>query len=357
MHPGRHFFKLDNQIQHYPWGSPRFIPELIGKDNPSHEPWAEMWMGVHPGGLSFVECEGKRLSLKELIEKNPTQYLGPGQAALPFLFKLLAAAKPLSIQAHPNMVQAAEGFARENAAGIPLDAPERNYKDPNHKPEIIVALTPFTALAGYRPAGQAPEAAAIQLAARLQKDFPGDPGNEAPLRLNLLKLQPGEALFIPAGILHAYIEGFGVELMANSDNVLRGGLTQKHIDREELQRVLRKEAFCPKIIRCQHNSGHCPRPGVYRYPTDVTEFSLFQAWGDTSAQDIPGTGPFIAVVTDGALRMEYKPRPGRGAEAIELNRGESVFIPWGEETVSISGINGDYTVFIAGQGCALANSR
>jgi mannose-6-phosphate isomerase len=285
-------FKLQNAIKPYDWGSPFFIPELLGLENSEGGPWAELWMGVHPGGPSMVRREGEApLALSRLIEEDPPLYLGPelaeSRGGLPFLFKFLAAARPLSIQAHPSLNHAREGFERENRAGLPLAAPHRNYKDPNHKPELVCAISPFTALAGFREAGalgeflaelfrespgvygEAPglfadalardggeperlraflealftlspetlgllgarlretgkrrDRAEWKLAGALAEAHPRDPGMLAPFYLNLISLSPGEALYLPPGILHAYIEGFALELMANSDNVLRGG--------------------------------------------------------------------------------------------------------------------------------------
>jgi mannose-6-phosphate isomerase len=154
MHP---VFKLKNQVKHYAWGSPDWIPALLGEKNPDKKPYAELWMGVHRDGQSQTNYNGKTISLAELINQDAALYLGKAAgaaagagASLPFLFKLLAADKPLSIQAHPSLEQAQAGFERENRAGVPLDAPERNYKDANHKPEILCALTPFKAMAGFR---------------------------------------------------------------------------------------------------------------------------------------------------------------------------------------------------------------
>jgi mannose-6-phosphate isomerase len=151
---GYRIYKLVNQVKHYDWGSPDGIPALLGMDNNEGRPWAELWMGVHPGGPSEITDRGTRFSLKDLIDTDPRRYLG-GEVyetfgALPFLFKVLAAGKPLSIQAHPNREQAKRGFERENARGLPPDSPERNYRDPNHKPELVCALGPFTAMCGFR---------------------------------------------------------------------------------------------------------------------------------------------------------------------------------------------------------------
>lgn len=412
----RRLFKLDNPVKHYDWGSPRWIPGLLGRDNPSGEPWAELWMGVHPGGPSTINAGSQRLGLPELIGGGPAQYLGPDlyrrYGGLPYLFKLLAAEKPLSIQAHPNLEQAREGWKRENRLGIPLDAPERNYRDPNHKPEIIAALTPFLAMCGFRQPVEidfllgalasgarrkaaeaiillravlesssgtglrefiatlfgldretigeigahilhqapAPERALLwKTAARFARDYPGDPGLLAPLYLNLLSLKPGEGVFLPAGILHAYIEGLGVELMANSNNVLRGGLTSKHLDPKELFRVLRFEPFLPEILG--QTAGDAPE-GYYQYPTTAGEFSLSKIQGGKSPVTIPGEGPFIALVVRGRAVLTV---PGDGGrETLVLDRGESAFIAWGKYPLSAGttheGDTGDYSLFIAGPG-------
>jgi mannose-6-phosphate isomerase len=293
--------RLKNTIQEYAWGSKTAIPELHGQQVPAEKPQAELWMGAHPKAPSQVLTDGLWRSLPEIIQENPEETLGQKVAArfsnkLPFLFKVLAAAKPLSIQAHPNKEQAGQGFVRENELGIPLDAPHRNYRDDNHKPEIICALTPFWALNGFRRIDETlrlleeariPDLAeivsvlqshsnrdglkkffnhlmtmesvkqgkiveqAVNFAERrtseepvwmwmikLNDEYPGDIGVLSPLFLNLVRLEPQQAMYLPAGELHGYLEGVGMELMANSDNVLRGGLTPKHIDVEELLAVL-----------------------------------------------------------------------------------------------------------------------
>ncbi|MGD8509616.1 MAG: mannose-6-phosphate isomerase, class I [Syntrophobacterales bacterium] len=292
---------MKNTIQEYAWGSKTAIPELLGQPVPAEKPQAELWMGAHPKAPSQVLTDGLWRSLPEIIQENPEETLGQKVAArfsnkLPFLFKVLAAAKPLSIQAHPNKEQAGQGFVRENELGIPLDAPHRNYRDDNHKPEIICALTPFWALNGFRRIDETlrlleeariPDLAeivsvlqshsnrdglkkffnhlmtmesgkqgkiveqAVNFAEKrtseepvwmwmikLNDEYPGDIGVLSPLFLNLVRLEPQQAMYLPAGELHGYLEGVGMELMANSDNVLRGGLTPKHIDVEELLAVL-----------------------------------------------------------------------------------------------------------------------
>jgi mannose-6-phosphate isomerase len=364
-------------------------------------------MGVHPEGPSETEDRGERISLPTLIDRDPALYLGEAAArgfgALPFLFKLLAAAKPLSIQVHPNLEQAAAGWERENRADIPPEAPNRNYKDRNHKPEILCALEPFKALCGFRtpeeiikrleafafpgldflkralasPEGSSPEGLknflrvlfalprtvrdklslhTMSRSAALEKAhpeyaeewkyaayfaglYPGDPSIIAPLYLNLISLAPGEAIFLPAGVLHAYVYGFGVELMANSDNVLRGGLTHKHIDVGELLNILEFAPFSPEILRPRE-----PGPSFFRYQTPCREFSLSVMHGTGGRTVFPETGPAILLLTRGELSIEA----GNG-ETLTLRQGESAFIaarPRGDDLF----FSGTYTLYAAGIG-------
>jgi len=323
---------LENTIQEYAWGSLTAIAELLGQPSPAARPQAEMWMGAHPKAPSKVRLNGKSVSLIKLIEENAADIMGPAVCKkfgrrLPFLFKVLAAAKPLSIQAHPNREQARRGFQRENRVGIPLAAPERNYKDENHKPECICALTPFWALNGFRkvseiisglerctngrmaklldamagdsPAGglrrfikalltmeahpkqqliaqvvkharhAAEKDAVFQWVVALHREYPADIGLLAPLFLNLVRLEPGQAMFLAAGRLHAYLDGVGIELMANSDNVLRGGLTPKHVDVQELLEVLGFEETEIGILSPRKINDH---EIIYTTPAD--EFAL-----------------------------------------------------------------------------------
>jgi len=319
---------MKNTIQPYEWGSRTAIAELLGEPTPSEKPQAELWMGAHPKAPSQVLIDGRFRSLADEIAASPTDTLGARVtqafgARLPFLFKVLAAARPLSIQAHPTIAQAQEGFARENERGVPIDAPDRNYRDDNHKPEIICALTPFWALNGFRPPdtiaatlgemglsdiareiaalGARPDedglkrfftaimtmdrerqrnvvAQAVLFAGKraghadvwewilnLNEQYPGDIGVLGPLLLNLICLGPGEAMLLHAGRLHAYLDGVGIELMANSDNVLRGGLTPKHVDVPELLKVLAFEETRIKILRPDDRGA---------YPSDMREFRL-----------------------------------------------------------------------------------
>jgi mannose-6-phosphate isomerase len=323
---------LKNPIQEYAWGSYTAIPELLGNKSPANTPHAELWMGAHPKAPSMVKFNGKWESLISLIEKNPEDILGKEVAdkfknRLPYLFKVLAADKPLSIQAHPSLSQAKESFARENRLEIPLDAHNRNYKDDNHKPECICALTLFWALNGFRkissilslmekicPKGleyeihglrdqpnpyglkkffQAlmtmdserqkqiivdavtnaqklkDENQAYKWMIDLHNEYPVDIGLFSPILLNLICLKPGQAMFLQAGELHAYLDGVGIELMANSDNVLRGGLTPKHVDVPELLNVLNFETRKVNILS-PREIDDCER----RYSSSAKEFVL-----------------------------------------------------------------------------------
>ncbi|MDR2618986.1 MAG: mannose-6-phosphate isomerase, class I [Treponema sp.] len=408
---GPMILKLKNPVKNYDWGDPQWIPELLGQRNISRIPWAELWMGVHPGGPSCVPEAGnenrpdREPLLSRLIEEDPGYYLGEETektfGALPFLFKVLAAGRPLSIQAHPNLEQAREGWERENREGISLDAPNRNYKDPNHKPEILCALSPFTAMCGFREekeimslldafSRKAPHPLRFGLEPlhtalagpdplrmfftalfnldpetrkalsvygreqRLEKDYPeyrdewklvswfaelypGDPGIIAPLYLNLIDLEPQEAVFLPAGVLHAYVYGLGVELMADSDNVLRGGLTSKHIDKDELFRVLKFSPFMPRILKPEAESL------VFKYPVPCREFSLSVFKDCKNRYDEPG--PSIVIVTEGEVRISD------GREEKCLKKGESAFIPAGAASGGLS-FSGNYTLYAAGTGSA-----
>ena len=285
------FLLMQNPIQGYDWGSHDALTTLFGIPNPAGKPQAELWMGAHPNGCSEVTLAGDVQKLSTLIESAPAAVLGDATVArfgsLPFLFKVLCAEKALSIQVHPSKAQAEAGFAKEEAAGISPKAANRNYKDPNHKPELVFALTPYQAMNGFRaipailalfdamalPAlaeltaalrqsqdeaglqhffhqmlildGARKEAALTGLlayAAARQDDetfalitslaaqYPGDVGLFSPLLLNVVTLKPGQAMYLDACTPHAYVRGTGLEIMANSDNVLRAGLTPKYID-------------------------------------------------------------------------------------------------------------------------------
>lgn len=363
--------RLDNPIQRYAWGSPTAIPSLLGKP-PDGSPQAELWLGAHPSAPSKI---GSGATLEQLIADSPQRLLGEASVArfgprLPFLLKVLAAAQPLSLQAHPSLAQAKAGFAREEAAGIPRGAPHRNYRDPHHKPEILCALTPFQALCGFRrladsvrlfrgwgldvsqlestglrayfeqvmtlpkeaqgalvdqlvDAARQPVKgfeAEGQLVARLATLYPRDVGIVGALLLNLVTLAPGEALYLDAGNLHAYLEGTGVELMANSDNVLRGGLTPKHVDVPELLSVLSFVDGLPQVLRPSDEAEAV-------YPTPAPDFCLSRL----SVTDRPVTlrprGAQLLLVIEGQVT----------AKDVVLRRGDSVFIGADEGEVALSG--------------------
>ncbi|MFC9736032.1 mannose-6-phosphate isomerase, class I [Streptomyces roseolus] len=364
--------RLVNTVRPYAWGSTTAIPELLGTA-PTGEPQAEMWMGAHPGAPSLTP----RGPLNELIDADPVRELGAAAAEkfgprLPFLLKLLAAAAPLSLQVHPDLEQARAGYAAEEAAGIPADAPHRTYKDANHKPEMICALTPFEGFCGFRAPAEAadtlaalgvdslkpyvdllhahPEEDALRevLTALLTADpaemgrtvaeaaaaadrlggafapyavlahhYPGDPGVIAAMLLHHVRLQPGEALYLGAGVPHAYLSGLGVEIMANSDNVLRCGLTPKHVDVPELLRVVRFEPGDPGVLRPEASpSGE----EVYETPIDEFRLSRLVRAEGAAPTDLTAATPQILLATAG------HPKAGE----ITLAPGESVFVPAGE---------------------------
>ncbi|MER6334865.1 mannose-6-phosphate isomerase, class I [Streptomyces sp. NPDC001034] len=377
--------RLDNTVRPYAWGSPTAIPELLGVE-PTGEPQAEMWMGAHPGAPSRTA----RGTLAEVIAADPERELGKDTVArfgprLPFLLKILAAGAPLSLQVHPDLKQAREGYDDEERRGVPLDAPHRNYKDANHKPELICALTEFDGLCGFREPAHAadllaglgvdslkpyvdllhahPEDAALRevltailtadpdamartvaetgaACARLGGDYapyadlahhyPGDPGVLAAMLLNHVRLQPGEALFLGAGVPHAYFSGLGVEIMANSDNVLRCGLTPKHVDVPELLRVVRFEAGDPGVLRPEAAPDG---EEVYETPIDEFRLSRYALSEGGAAQDLTRNTPQILLCTAGTVR----------AGGHELGPGRSVFVPAGERAE----VSGAGTVFRA----------
>ncbi|MGW1069480.1 mannose-6-phosphate isomerase, class I [Streptomyces aureus] len=377
--------RLDNTVRPYAWGSTTAIPRLLGVE-PTGEPQAEMWMGAHPGAPSRTA----RGPLNEVIGEDPEKELGRAAVArfgprLPFLLKLLAAGAPLSLQVHPDLEQAREGYEDEERRGVPVDAPHRNYKDANHKPELICALTEFEGLCGFRAPEEAaallealgvdslkpyadllrahPEEAALRevLTAVLSADpedmartvaettaacerlggaytpyaglahhYPGDPGVIAAMLLNHVRLQPGEALFLGAGIPHAYLDGLGVEIMANSDNVLRCGLTPKHVDVPELLRVVRFEAADPGVLRPEASPDG---EEVYATPIDEFRLSRYVVAEDADPLDLTRATPQILLCTSGAVR----------ADGIDLTPGTSVFVPAGEKAE----VSGSGTIFRA----------
>ena len=357
---------ISNTPRDYAWGSAGLISETLGRA-PTKAIEAELWLGAHEGSPSRV------------VESDQTLIDVVG-GRLPFLLKVLAAGSPLSLQAHPTMAQAEAGFARENALGIPLDAPERNYKDAFHKPELIYALSDeFEALCGFRsaagiravldrlglvidrltddsslrevfewlitrgpgvdelvaqasalPGDGTAELATVRM---LAEAYPGDPGIVISLMLNRVTLEKGEVLYLPAGNIHAYLKGVGIELMASSDNVLRGGPTPKHIDVPELLSVL---DFTP--VPVPYLAPEHPSPGVEVFRPDVPDFVLVTIEDEGS---YVLTGPAIALCTDGDLEIV-----GSGS-AYNLSRGDAVYITPDEGALSFGGLG---TVFLATTG-------
>ncbi|MGL4524442.1 MAG: mannose-6-phosphate isomerase, class I [Spirochaetia bacterium] len=375
-------YPLQNSIKNYDWGSSQLMKTYLGYENPTGEPQAELWMGVHERGMSMAKDGKTWIPLDQLIRRNIVEMIGEDAAKrfgnLPFLFKVLAAAKPLSIQAHPNKQQAEEGFAKENTQGIPMDASVRNYHDSNHKPEVTCALTDeFWAMCGFRKIEEIIyEFESLQLPVfepllqilkneesestrleqffahlmdlpiarlshviddvvryaehqegdhyrwlkKLQDIYPGDIGVLSPLYLNVFCLKKGQAVYLEAGKLHAYLDGMAVELMANSDNVLRGGLTTKHMDISQLMHVLTFESFQPEILEAEGPDG--------TYQTPSTEFSMHRLSlgadyffnGRNSAQ--------IILCTQGRITLETAPANTGASERVVLQRGESVFMPY-----------------------------
>lgn len=378
---------LTNEPRDYSWGSTTLIADLEGRE-PSGRPEAEVWFGDHPGDPS-VTPDGRTLDAWLADESAG----GAEPIALPYLLKLLAAASALSIQAHPSKAQAEAGFASEEAAGIPRDAAERTYRDENHKPELIVAISDrFRALAGVRDfavslrlaealgeggvalaerlaapdasprsvlawvlsreaapdvravieaarTADAPEFAdELELARALGEGFPDDPGIVVALLMNLVVLRRGEGLFVPAGVLHAYLDGLGVEIMAASDNVLRGGLTPKHIDVDELLLVLDDRTGAQPVISPRQIAA-----GVSRYDVPVPDFSLTRvalAAGESAELEVDGTA--IILATDG------NPAVTAGADApARLVPGGAVLATQSERSLRV---HGPGEVFVAAPG-------
>ncbi|RTM78256.1 mannose-6-phosphate isomerase [Enterobacter quasiroggenkampii] len=378
--------KLINSVQNYAWGSKTALTDLYGIANPNNLPMAELWMGAHPKSSSKIEdASGQVRSLRDVIEANKAALLGDKVAQrfgeLPFLFKVLCADQPLSIQVHPNKQASEIGFAKENAAGIPLDAAERNYKDPNHKPELVFALTPFLAMNAFRefseiisllqPVAGAhnaiahflenPNADALsQLFASLlnmqgeekshalavlkaaldsqqgepwetirliSEFYPDDSGLFSPLLLNVVKLNPGEAMFLFAETPHAYLQGVALEVMANSDNVLRAGLTPKYIDISELVANVKFVAKPAAELLTQpvKNGAELDFP----IPVDDFAFSLHDLSSAETSVAQESAAILFCVEGEATLR--------KGEQYLVLKPGESAFVAANESPVSVSG--------------------
>ncbi|NHB86657.1 mannose-6-phosphate isomerase [Photorhabdus tasmaniensis] len=379
--------KMINQIQHYSWGSKTALTHIYGVENPDDLPMAELWMGAHPKSSSIVADPetGKPVALNELIASDPEKYLGKKVSdrfhRLPFLFKVLCAAQPLSIQVHPDKTSAEEGFTKENTAGIPLNSPERNYKDDNHKPELVYALTPFRAMNGFRPLNEIAQLLAVVTAAHpkiqffIQKPdeqnlaflfsqllhmkgkqkqlalgvlksalnsrigepwdtikkmtafYPDDNGLFTPLLLNVIELEPGQAMFLCARTPHAYLEGVALEVMANSDNVLRAGLTNKHMDIPELMANL---DFVSKPINTLLTLPKQQKT-VQNFPIPINDFT-FSVYS-LSEQPIILDNDSASIV----FCIEGQTVIQSGEHQLNIFPGESVFISAAEKTVIIHG--------------------
>lgn len=385
---------LTGKIRDYAWGSPTAIPALLGVE-PTGEPQAEYWLGTHP--LAPATADGQDLGT--LLENHP-EWVGDRTYRafgdhFPLLLKLLAADKPLSLQAHPNREQAEAGFVKENQAKIPLDHPKRVYHDDWPKPELLVALTPFDALCGFRdpvhtlalfeglglgtelssvigPLGKRRGSAAFaevfldilsqdhpeyvdellheahhhrnddselgefaRTALDLDVYFPHQPSILAALLLNKVHLEPGQGIYLAPRTLHAYLHGVGVEIMASSDNVLRGGLTAKHIDVDELIQVVAFETSVPAVVPTEEDGG------FVRYITPTPEFALWRGDLVSKPTTIPRTDSCrIGLIIDGEAQLRH------GNSVVNLTPGEAVLMPFGEE-ISASG---SATLFVASPG-------
>lgn len=380
--------------QPYAWGSTTAIPDLLGT-SPDGQPVAEAWFGAHPSAPAVAAADAGAQPLHELIAASHHDLLGEDVVgrfgeSLPYLLKVIAAERPLSLQVHPNLERARAGHAEEDAAGVPVDAPHRNYRDRNHKPELVYALTQFEAMCGFRaprrtaelfagldaplakelhgallaqptaegirtvfeqlldPAtrpgpdevSEVAQACADRLATGspspradrtvvlLQEEYPGDVGVVTSLLLNPVTLQPGDAMFVPAGGVHAYLSGLAVEIMASSDNVLRAGLTPKHVDVPELLANVDYVAAPPIRIAPEVFHGATK---VFYAPVDDFELSVTEIRDDLS-HPLPGRGPRIVLCLDGEVTLSAE-RDG----ALVLGRGQSAFVPASDGPLTVGG--------------------
>ena len=391
--------KLSGTIQRYDWGTTDAIPKLLGRE-PDGAPFAEYWLGAHELGPARIACGDLATLLRENPEVLGARNLEVYGARLPFLLKFLSAARPLSLQAHPTREQAEDGFAREEAAGVATTSPERVYCDDWPKPEILIALDTFETLNGFREPrrtaelfaglGVADELASVigplterkgaaalaevfldvlsldgqrshlldvlgsaavrhvnddgplgefaRTAVELDGAFPGDRGILAALLLNRVTLQPGEGYYVAPGQMHAYLRGTGIEVMASSDNVIRGGLTAKHIDVAELVRVVDFTPVEPKIARPESI-----RPGVERYETPCQEFDVWRVTAEPAQEPVrlPGSlSARIVLVVSGQVTLA-------AGEAVTLEGGEAVFLRADEVDTTLCG---DGVAFVTSSG-------
>lgn len=384
----------------YAWGSRTAIADFTGRPSPTIHPEAELWFGAHPGDPAWLQTDTGEQSLLAAVQEDPEGQLGAAAAArfdsrLPFLVKVLAADEPLSLQAHPSAAQAQEGYCREDRQGIPVSAPNRNYRDRSHKPELLVALGRFEALAGFRPAAEtvalfealavsdldpyvhllagqpdanglralfttlitAPQpdldvlvpavldgavayirsgrkqfAAEARTALELGERYPGDAGVLAALMLNRISLDAGEAIYLPAGNLHAYLHGVGLEVMANSDNVLRGGLTPKHVDVPELLWVLDFTPTPSAALRAPTSTDGMEI--AYRTPAPEFAASVLDVEGDLLGHEVdapcPHEGPQVLLCIDGSVVVHAK------SSSLTLQRGAAAWVTADEGPIRLT---------------------
>ncbi|WP_315097868.1 mannose-6-phosphate isomerase, class I [uncultured Cellulomonas sp.] len=387
-------YRITPAIQHYAWGSTTAIPDVLALV-PDGRPMAEAWFGAHTSAPATAQTDQGMRRLDEIIAADPHRHLGADVASrfgahLPYLLKIIAADAPLSLQVHPTLERARAGFAAQDAAGIPVDAPERSYRDDNHKPELVYALSRLDAMVGFRAPRRAAElladldtplaadlhailaadptsegvraafewllqpdtrpgaadvakfaeACARRLAdgspsprtdrtvKRLATAYPGDPGAVTSVLLNPVTLNAGEALFVPAGTVHAYLHGVGVEIMANSDNVLRAGLTAKHVDVDEL--LSNVDCVAAPPIRIAPERVYTATR-IFYAPVDDFELSVTRLTDD-GATHVPGRGPRIVLCLEGEVEL----RAADGS-ALLLTRGQSVFVPAADGRLTASG--------------------
>jgi mannose-6-phosphate isomerase len=399
-------YEIKNVLRDYAWGSTTAIAGLLGRPE-SGRPEAELWIGAHPDSPSVAHRpDGSEVPLDQLIAEDPEHFLGAESVAgfgprLPFLTKVLAAAQPLSLQVHPSIDQAKAGFARENAEGVAANAATRNYRDDNHKPEMIFALTPFEALCGFRPAavsqaifghlaaafdaveaelppvlaglmedlsnpdegtglrraferlisggpavaeatalvagvlvsGASPEPFRSELSTvlSLNEKYPGDPGVLISLLLNRVSLAPGEAVYLPSGNVHAYLHGMGVEVMASSDNVLRGGLTPKFVDVPELLRTIEFRAVAVPMLTPEVSAL-----GQELYQPPFREFQLqrIELGPGDSPVPLAQSGAVVVIVIAGSVYLD-SPKGD-----LQLTRGGSAFLAASEAPVNVHPVAG-----------------
>ena len=381
-------FSLKNQVQNYAWGSREILGRMRGVPVPTEQPEAEVWVGAHPAAPSRATVDGAESPLNELIVENPSRFLRPDRASdwFPFLFKILAIDAPLSIQVHPTPEQAIAGFEDEQARGIAIDAPYRNYKDRYSKPETVIALSPMRVLTGVRPVEQLktlaatfgaawlaeraelspkqllteiirlPEetasaavqhlvdtapgllgasndvvADAAELVRIVDGKYPGDRGLLVAFVMNLVHLAPGESAFTPDGQVHAYVSGTAIELMNPSDNVMRAGLTAKHIDTEELIKVLGEKQDAPVIQRPNPEDGPLGTYAMWDERMSVTRVRVEE--GKPLSYTFKGISAALSV----AGKVTIQAKDGNGTDEFVLGATESVLHVGGPSEAVLSG--------------------